>query len=117
MTNVYDEEIKDITGPLYDLILDDKAGFSANDVYSLNKILENYIDDLDSIEEGLNKEEYVITYTNEAIVSINELNKELAKFGFIMKEDQERLIKFFNDTVKDYGIVSDQDITKEFRNW
>jgi len=117
MIDVYDDDINEIVNPMYEAILDDKAGFSANDVYDLQKLLTYYVDDLESIEEDSNKEELVLDYTKSTVEDINKMNKDLMKFGFILDSDRDNLIKFFNEVAKDFGYDKEEDITKAFRDW
>lgn len=113
-------QINEVVNPMYEAIMDDKAGFSANDVYELQKILTNYIKDLEAIDttDQSRKDQIIISLTQEFVIEVNNLNTELRRYNFILDSDRDNLITFFNDIAAEFGLsYNEDDITKPFREF
>ncbi|WP_423363748.1 hypothetical protein [Mycoplasma sp. P36-A1] len=120
MNNIYDDLIYEVVNPMYEVIVDNKASFSADDVYHLQKILETYVNNLETTTDlnTIEKDQSIINYTKETIEKINDLNTKLIRHGFILKEDKENIIVFFNNIAAEFGLsYNEDDITKQYRTF
>jgi hypothetical protein len=88
--------------------------FTEENINATNEVLDSYINSLKELKDNPTEDE-VIECVKNVVISLNILNENYDYF--IETVEREELCEFINETVGIVGVVSEEDITEEWREW
>lgn len=87
--------------------------FTEENIAATEAVLQNYIEGLSLLQEP--SESKVIKEVEEVVLRLNTLNE---KFDFFIETlEREELCEFIMENAQQAGLVTDEDITEEWREW
>lgn len=88
--------------------------FNLENIEATIKVLDSYIKNL--IKLGVKpKKKEIMKFVKEVVISLNEINDKYDYF--IETMEREELCEYFIEAANIAGLVSDEDITEEWREW
>ncbi|MDN7229435.1 hypothetical protein QWY15_19440 [Planococcus sp. N064] len=87
--------------------------FSTESIAAAEKVLQSYIDGISRLQEPT--EEELMKKVKEVVLRLNAVNEEYD--FFIETLEREELCEFILEHAKKAGMVADEDITEEWREW
>ncbi len=92
------------------------VGYTQKHIDKCEKILNDYIDSLISLEEPKSDKE-ILKCVKKVVEQLNKLN-EKCEFALIETDQREELVPFIQKAAEIAGIASgDDDVTGEWRDW